>query len=303
MRNRVEILRAIEYTKEDLKNISNLDEIDSFDDKDKEFMEEFKKIYEFGLNQLELFIDKLDNEGKDLDVYSIKYYVNLLLNGPLGTYARKLAEGKKYFGKVPDSLGLMGNKGRSLQNTTVVEGYEYSLGCPVDVFNKLPLFIQDVSTLSIEQTEKFFRSNIHSSVVNDNTRPIVDKDNSRRYELEHTGELAFLPAANYLLKDSYFYQVLDNISEDIFALIKEYLGEENFRLFKDNKEYNAFGDKNDNTSKNWVVKTKIKKEEFDLDLYGVVFDSEEARNVNLKIETAESNKEYNLGTLKGQLGI
>ena len=57
MRNRVEILRAIEFTKDDLDNISNLDDLVSFSDKEKEFMESFKKVYELGLNQLELFIN------------------------------------------------------------------------------------------------------------------------------------------------------------------------------------------------------------------------------------------------------
>ena len=256
-----------------------------------------------GINQLERFIDKLDSEGKDLDEYSIKYYVNLLLNGPLGNFARKLAEGKNYFVNTPDSLGLMGNKTRTMQNTTVVEGYEYPLGCSVDVYNKLPLFIQEVTTKSIEQVESFFRSNLNASVVNDNTLPLVDKNTSRRYNQEHTGELALLPVANYLLKDSYFYQVLDDISIQIFELVKDYLGEENFRLFKDNKEYNPFGDKNDNIAKNWIVNTKLKNEEFPLDIFGNVVESEERRNSIIKIDNIENNKEYNLGTLEGQLGI
>ena len=84
MRNRVEILRAIEFTKKDLEDITNLDELVQFSDKDKEFMEEFKKVYELGLNQLELFINKLDKEGSELDEYSIQYYVSQLLTGPLG---------------------------------------------------------------------------------------------------------------------------------------------------------------------------------------------------------------------------
>jgi hypothetical protein len=85
------------------------------------------------------------------------------------------------------------------------------------------------------------------------------------------------------------------------------LGDENFRLFKDNKEYNAFGDKNDSISKNWIVDTRItennKTQEVELDIYGTVVDSEERRDRTLKIITVDSNKEYNLGTLEGQLGI
>ena len=59
MRNKIEILRSILFTKEDLVNYKNID--DKFSKVEIEFMVEFKKIYELGLNQLEKFINKLES--------------------------------------------------------------------------------------------------------------------------------------------------------------------------------------------------------------------------------------------------
>lgn len=306
MRNRVEILRAIQYTIIDLESISNLDDIAEFTDKDKEFMEAFKKIYEFGLNQLEFFINKLDEEGKDLDVYSIQYYVNVLLNGPLGNFARSLSKDKLYFVNTPDAMGALGNILRSSQNTTVLVGTTNPTGCAVDVYNKLPLFMQDVLTQSVAQTENVFKSSLRSSTEVDNTKPIVDKRNQQRYNEEPTGEWVTRPNGNYLVKDSYYYKVLDNISSDIFQLVKEYLGEENFRLYVDKKSYNPFDDENSSISSNWeldktltegLISSKIK-----MDITGNTIDSIERRETKIEIANVSDIVEYDLSTNEGQLG-
>ena len=63
MRNKIEILRSILFTKEDLVNYKNID--DQFSKVEIEFMIEFKKIYELGLNQLEKFINKLEKRCKN----------------------------------------------------------------------------------------------------------------------------------------------------------------------------------------------------------------------------------------------
>jgi hypothetical protein len=299
MRNKVELLRSIEYTKEDLKNIQNLEDIDTFTDKDIEFMEEFKKIYEFGLNQLELFINKLIDEGKDLDVYSINYYMDVLLNGPLGSYVRTLSKDKTYFKNHPDSLGILGNKLKTIQNTTILIGYDDELGCPVDVYNKLPLTLQNNLKNAVKNVESVFKSCFSSSTIVDNTLPLVDKKPQERYFEESKGTWVFSAHGNYGVRDSYFYKVIDDISESIFEKIKNYLGEETFRLYRDAKEYNPFDDKNDSTSKNW----KVKREEGTSDLMGNTFDSDDKRKASLKVSTNGSDKEYQLNTVVGQLGI
>lgn len=306
MRNKVEILRAIEFTVEDLDNIINLDDIDDFSDKDKEFVEEFKKIYELGLTQLERFINKLDEEGEDLDEYSIQYYVRCLLNGPLGNYARELSEDKNYFVETPDIMGILGNNLFSTQNSTVLPGYEYSLGTSVEIFNKIPGFIQDSLSNSMEQTESLFRNNLFSSTIIDNTLPIIDKAPQDRYDEEPTGEWVLKSNGSYLVKDSYFKLALESLNQTLFEEIKNYLEDENYRIYIDKKSYNPFGDDNDSISSNLEIKRNEmegdNEQEISLDLMGKVQDSFEKRRNVLKIENIEKDEEYALNTNEGQLG-
>ena len=305
MRNRVEILRAIEYTKDDLSNISNLDDIDVFTDKDKEFMEEFKKIYELGLNQLEKFINKLFDEGKELDEYSIQYYCNVLLNGPLGQYVRKLTKDKTYFKNHPDSLGYLGNKLRSTANTVILDGYDIPLGCSVDIYNKLPLTLQTNLKNATQNVETVFRSCMHSSTVIDNTLPLVDKRPEKRYKQENLGTWQYEAHGSFNVKDAGFYLILDSISSKIFDKIKEYLGDETFRLYKDSKQFNPFDDMNDSTSKNWIVNRVEQKgetsETIKLDILGEIYDSDEKRAKELKTISPLSDKIYNLNNIDDQL--
>lgn len=306
MKNKIEILRAIEYTIIDLESISNLDEIAEFTDKDKEFMEAFKKIYEFGLKQLEFFINKLNDEGKDLDVYSIQYYVNVLLNGPLGNFARELSKDKLYFVNTPDALGALGNKLKSSQNTTVLIGLENQLGCSVDLYNKMPLFMQTNLTDSISITEEIFKTSLKSSTEIDNTLPIVDKRNQQRYTEEPTGEWVTRPNGNYLVKDSFYYKVIDNISTQIFELVKNYLGEENYRLYTDKKSYNPFDDDNTSTSEHYILDKTLSDgtatSNIKIDITGNTIESIERRGSSVTIETDINSVEYKLSTNQGQLG-
>jgi hypothetical protein len=163
-------------------------------------MIEFKKIYELGTTQLKKFIDKLDEEGKELDTYSIMYYIQVLLNGPLGAYVREYSKDKKYFINSPDIMGMLGNKIVSHQNNTIFEDGNYVLGCAVDTYNKLPPFIQTTISNSIKQTEDVFRSSLRSSAVTDNTLPIVDKANQTRYEEEKLGKWVIKANGNNMVK-------------------------------------------------------------------------------------------------------
>jgi hypothetical protein len=305
MRNSVEVLRSICFTQEDMETITNLG--DQFSKEEIDFMVEFKKIYELGLGQLEKFINKLDEEGKDLDEYTIQYYVNLLLNGPLSSYVKTLSEDKKYFSKIPNIMGFFGNKEKISQNTTSLEGYDYPLGVNVDTYNKLPPFIQNNIKIGNEINEKLFRSSVKHSTVFDNTLPIVDKAPQQRYSEEPTGEWAKKAHGTCLVKDSIFYTVLEKINSDVFDKLEEFLGEEDFRIWVDHKNYNPFSDINDSTSSNFKILKKFKegdkKIELPLDLMGEVFDSVKKREATLKIVNPDKDKEYQLGTVKGQLGI
>lgn len=305
MRNKIEILRALCYDKEDLDTITNL--ADSFTDLEIEFMVEFKKIYELGLEQLKKFIDKLDEDGKDLDEYSIQYYIDVLFNGPLGVYAKDLSKDKKYFPNTPDSMGRNGNNTSSVMNITNYEADAYPLGTSVDNYNKIPRFGQDAMTLAVKQTEEVFRSGVRSSMIHDNTLPIIDKVPQQRYDNEPKGKWTIAPNGNYIVKDKYFKKVLEHISQSIFDEVKTYLGDETFRMWADKKAYLPFeASKNTSTATN----NKIKKEFTEnsetivitLDLMGDPFDSEEKRKAELKIQSDSKDKKYLINTNEGQLG-
>jgi hypothetical protein len=304
MNNKIETLRAVCFTKDDMKNITNLS--DTFTDKEIEFMVEFKKIYELGLDQLKKFIDKLDSEGKDLDTYSIQYYIDILNNGPLGTYVRKFSKDKKYFVNTPDTLGMLGNKAYSPTNNALYQDSPKQLGCAVDTFNKLPQFFQKTMETAIKQTEEVFRSSLKSSMQIDNTLPTIDKNQKLRYAEETKGDWVKRSNGCYLVKDSYYYIAIDQVSAKIFDKVKEELGDENFRMYSDKKKYDPFSDKNESTATNQKIEKNVvvgdKTQKVTLDLMGDVFDSEDKRDASIKIQNDSKDKEYKLNTVEGQLG-
>jgi hypothetical protein len=302
MRNKIEILRSILFTEEDLVNYKNID--NQFSKVEIEFMVEFKKIYELGLNQLEKFINKLDEEGKDLEPWDIAYYVKQLSNGPLSSYAKELAKDKKYFEAIPDILGNVGNKEITRHNTTLYEDGDYPLEIPVDIYNKSPKFIQNMIVSANKEVEKMFRSSLNASVVNDNTLPIIDKAPQQRYSLEKTGEWQQKSHGTINVKDSYYRVKMTDIRSQIFDKVKEVIGEEHFRIFRDKKDFNPFdSEKNNATSSNYVFEKEMKEksnvEIFEEDIFGDVFDN---RDTVLKIQKPDKNEEYKLNTVDGQLG-
>lgn len=305
MNNKIEKLRSILFTREDFNEIENI--TGEFTPKDIEFMVEFKKIYELGLDQLQKFVDKLEEESKELDSYSILYYMHVLNNGPLGGHYRKMIEDKPFYQKTPDSMGSSGNNTRSSLNTTLYEGTPNSLGCAVETFNRLPQFMQLTLKTGIAKTEEVFRSSLKSSTHHDNTLPIVDKKPQERYNDEEIGEWVLKANGSYLVKDSFQYNAMTTVSEDIFKKVGEKIGEEPYRLFKDKKRFDPFSNKNESKSENAKLEKYVIEGERDelvtIDLMGDVFDSEERRESVLKVENASKDKEYLLNSLEGQLGI
>jgi hypothetical protein len=305
MNNKIEILRAICFTEEDIKSITNFG--DAFSKKEIEFMIEFKKIYELGLDQLKKFVDKLDEEGKDLDSYSIRYYIDILSNGPLGAYLPDLFKDKKYLETLPDVLGTVGNMNRTTQNVTVWNTDRYPLVVSVDTFNKLPPFSQSTLGDSIKQVEDVFRTSLLSSVIVDNTLPIVNKNNKKRHDEEPAGKWGTVANGNYLVKDVYYFTVILEISQSIFEAVKEQIGEEHFRIYKDFKLYSPF---NPLTNESKAINNKIEKATTEndltvidtLDLMGDVVDSFARRESKLIVPSDEEDKEYLLHTVEGQLG-
>ena len=306
MRNKVELLRALQYTKEDLENYGKIDEIADFSEKDKEFMESFKKIYELGLGELEKFINKLDEEGKELDEYSIQYYVNQLLNGPLANFVRELIQDKNYFRNFSDSLGVLANNYYTFGNTTVLREKSIHSGLNLFIINKSPQFIISNTKNLMENVEKMFRENLLTSTDIDNTLPIIDKKNKERYEKEDTGEWVLNSNGSYLVKDSYIYNVIKNVSDDIIKKLEEKLGEENFRIFKDKRGYNSFkSETNDSITSNWEIEKSYKLDDLEttlkLDIFKNAFDSFKEKTEEFLISNLEKDKKINLHTNIGQL--
>jgi hypothetical protein len=304
MRNKIEILRAIEFTKDDLENIKNLDEFPEFTIKDREFMEEFKKVYELGLNQLEKFINKIDSEGSELDVYSIRYYVTQLLTGPLGSYVKELSKDKKYFKNIPDIMGRCGNVEMTNSNVTIVPNTSVPTGQTVDVYNKLPKFLQELSAEGSAISENVFRFGMIPTSCIDNTLPLIDKKPQSRVDTEDSGSWQSQSYGTYCVRDRFFYNVLKDINSDIFDKVKKYLEDENFRIFYDKKSYNSFDtSKNTSTASNSTVVLSSNGELIETDLMGDVYDSFDRRKSTLKLQTESKNVEYELSTNIGQLGI
>lgn len=300
MRNKIEILRSICFTKEDLANYKN----NQFSQTEIDFMIEFKKIYELGLNQLEKFIKKLDSGGNQLQPSDITYYVKQLLNGPLSTYAKQLGGNTKYFKAINDIFGSNGNNEITSHNTALYQDGDMPLGMPLDMYNKSPRFIQNMVISANTEVEKMFRSSLNASMVNDNTLPIIDKKAQERYSAEKSGEWQKKPHGNFNVKDSYYRVKMESVRSQIFDKVKDVIGAERYKIFQDKKQFSPFNSsKNNATSSNYVFEKELqdgdKTEVFEEDIFGDVFDNRES---SLKIQKPDKNEEYKLNTVDGQLG-
>lgn len=199
--NKVEILRCLERTKEqfEVQYQKNCDgesnrKYPEYSDADKKFMEEYKKVYELGITQLQSFVNKLDQEGGEIDDYSLLYYMTQLSNGPyaeqFATFSQNKVDqsgGNSIFNKAPDSLGSLTN---SVQTNAAVPVFRSeSLSTGVGIFNKSPMFMQDILGEAARGTSDVFNFNFESSIFNDNTLPYIDKSPQARANIE--GALTF----------------------------------------------------------------------------------------------------------------
>tara|TARA_R110002020_G_scaffold471407_1_gene698488 strand:+ start:2387 stop:4129 length:1743 start_codon:yes stop_codon:yes gene_type:complete len=207
--NKVEILRALETTKDQFNSLIQEDcegndrgpvSGYTFSEDDKDFMEEFKKVSQLGLNQLERFIGKLKTDNQKIDEYSILYYIRQLLNGPFGHFASVFANGEGVFSSAPDIMGSIAeqltkpflgqNFPRPSSSTPVFTGVAMSVGA--DIYNKSPRFVQQALGDVTRAAGSVFNQNFVSSIVNANTLPYIDKQTRIRISQEPTAGFAFV---------------------------------------------------------------------------------------------------------------
>ena len=311
--NKVEILRAICFSMENMEQIKDIGL--SFSDVEIETMIEFKRIYELGVGEdgltgLKRFINKLLYEGKDeLSEYTINYYVNQLLNGPFREYTKSLTGGKYFFTSISDNMGCVGNAERTDVNVSMVSSDDYPLGVSSSIYFKLPSIMKETLLSAINITNDIFRATTKSIWTHDNTLPLVDKKPQERCDSEPKGGYDLKPIANYGIKDvSDYILVAKPISPVIFANVKNTVGGEPDynKRFLYSKLDNPF--ENNSTSENYKVTRIVTDEnintsqEIVTDITGDEFDSDSKRSVKLKLVNNEVDKEYILNTNEGQLG-
>jgi len=217
----------------------------NYTESDLDFMENFLKIFELGLDQLETFIGMLQSaEGLlKLDECSILYYLRQLLNGPFACAAydiSKLASGESInlLASVSDGIGTLGNAVRGNISTTVY-GLE-PFNAALDLYNNLPPYMQQNIDDATKAATNVFNYNFENSVFNDNTLPFIDKFPKLRVNNEWSKGFTDFASACLNLKDIPLFNDLRDISNDIFGTIKSALGVAGSKLFEFRKLVNSF---------------------------------------------------------------
>ena len=261
---KVEILRALVRTEAQFANEFKLPDKSvpfcvggDYKDIDLKLMEEFKKVFSLGTNQLAKFIDALNEAAPEepgeehddkLDVYSILYYIHLLEHGPY-TGATGAITGTSYgvenitvdiFKPTPDIMGVNADASTTNSSTPVFGGVSVDL--PGETAGKSPSILLKLLGLAKSNTQWIFNYNTGSAVNSDNTLPFIDKKNPQRREDEMgEGRSKVNPAhGNLMVKDIEKIQIHKDAAEGILEEINNYLGDKAFRLYVFKKLVNYF---------------------------------------------------------------
>lgn len=299
---KVERLRAVLLTKKQSEElIGNLDTLGNFSEEDKTLMENFKKIYHAGVKQLKVFINSLEDIGTKVDEYTIMYYLTQLRNSPFKGFLSALTLDKKYWKNTPDTLGVQGNLNRSTVETPISELADTTVyDINVLTLKKVPKFILDSHNELTKASNTVYQNCVQGSIVLDNQlREVSAQANNST------------PHGSYLVADTTSWTNTQSLSAEIFPKIKEFLGDETYRLYEFNREINLF-DKESNTdvSTQYVVHRiseyfqggDTKQAVISADLIGNAFESDKVREFKLEIKNDAKNTILNLHTVEGQLG-
>jgi len=320
MDKKVERLRAVETTAKQVQSlIINLSAIGDFKEVDFELMESFKSIMHLGTEQLKKFIDLLESKGKDLDVYSIYYYTKQLRIGPLQAEVNKLValtdeSVKTYWKLSPDTLGLLGNINRSQVNVSIPDFSEALTNIDSLTVAKMPVFIvQNIQEANLVANSMFDLACTKTLDFDNNQRPLFDFK-EKLYNLFFSNDTNKSPHGLRMVSDTETLKEFQGISSRIQPIVKEFLGEEDYRVYLGKRLYNLFTSAN--KTSNIQVKRKLEYTEVNLDsgerelksvevktnLIGSVFDGDEYRKKDISIDTPGKNKKLKLHTVEGQLG-
>lgn len=267
---------------------------------------------QLGTDQLKAFIDLLDKEGKNLDEYSIYYYTKQLSNGPLklSVSAYTVNEDgtiKKYWKLTPDTIGLIGNTNRSQINIPIVSFLTELTNIDTLTVSKMPPFIVDNIKQSVLLTNSIFTLGYESTLR-------FDTNGATRLQLEVAGNYNKTPHGSYVVSDTETLSTFSQLAAPIQTKVKEFVGDEDYRMYLAKRSYNLFVSSNVTT--NTKVERKLDYTQTNLDtgkpetksvvivtdLTGNTFDSDKAREGKLVIEYVGENVKLNLHTVEGQLG-
>ena len=247
---------------------------------DLKLMEEFKKVYSLGTNQLESFIKALneaapseDDQGGSansdkLDEYSILYYVSLLEKGPYENQTGQVTGRVDGIEKItvevfkpgPDIMGVNANS--NLTNSSKpVYGVQRAQNVPNDTLRKVPGFISNLLSKGIVNASSVFQNAVFlSGAIDENTLPFIDKQNDARVQEELAdGRNKTDPAhGNLMVKDVEKIKIHKDAEEGITEEINNFLGDKAFRLFLFRKLINYFSEEQNLAhSKNGSIDRKV----------------------------------------------
>lgn len=303
---KVERLRAVLLTKKQSEElIGNLKTLGDFSDEDKTLMENFKKIYHAGVKQLKVFINLLEDLGKKVDEYTIQYYITQLKNGPFKGFLGDLVKGKEYWKNTPDTIGVQGNLNRSTVETPISNlGDTTVYDINTLTLSKVPKFILSAHNELTKETNTIYQNCVQGSITLDEQLRETFTD------IFYAGVNGY-PHGSYLVADTTSWNNTQAVSVEILPKVKEYLGDETYRLYEFNRDINLFDkERNADVSSQYVVQRiseylqggETKQATISADLIGNTFESDKVREFKLEIRNDAKNTQLNLYTVEGQLG-
>lgn len=328
MSKKIERLRAVYLNKDSQEQITNLESLGDFSKDDFFLLEEFKKIYYIGVDQLDYFVNQLDRVGDylNVDLATVIYYMDQLRCGPLAGYLPAAQQKTpitlrtKWWTNAPEVIGVIKYLYKSTVQTPIPELKT------TEVIDMIPLLLNKCPQHIVDQYTKI--SKLTNSVYADNIGDNLKLDDKLREVPEGIQPSNKTPHGSYLVADTTLYPVLESVQEAIEQKIQlglkfpvketiqdrytnrpELRTELTYTLYLYRRDFNYF--KETDTSSKYVINrlseykdgNAEKKVIIPTDLVGNTFDSDNVRRFGtLSVINEDKNTTLNLHTVRGQLG-